>query len=208
MPVYLRWRQMTLDWLIQIFGTHLISAVEHSDEQFLHIHAFIVPVLLPDSRLDMRDIHPGQRAKRDAAEAGACKKFQDAAYRSAMSRCQDDYWWAVSRVFGHKRFGPKRTRVSRLQRMMEKRMEEERTRQQAADAADCDRSERELAQRRADVDRDRAKIDFVIQDYKKANGILRAGCITLKDRADAERADGRRRRPRSAPARTGGRTRA
>ena len=188
MQVYLRWRQMTLDWLIQIFGTHLISAVEHSDEQFLHIHAFIVPVLLPDSRLDMRDIHPGQRAKRDAAEAGACKKFQDAAYRSAMSRFQDDYWWAVSRVFGHKRFGPKRTRVSRLQRMMEKRMEEERTRQQAADAADCDRSERELAQRRADVDRDRAKIDFVIQDYKKANGVLRAGCITLKARADAERA--------------------
>ena len=67
-------------------------------------------------------------------------------------------------------------------------MEEERTRQQAADAADCDRSERELAQRRADVDRDRAKIDFVIQDYKKANGVLRAGCITLKARADAERA--------------------
>ncbi len=138
----------------------------------------------------MRDIHPGQRAKRDAAEGGACKKFQDAAYRSAMSRFQDDYWWAVSKFFGHKRYGPKRPPISRRERLMEKRMEEERARQQAADAAERDRSEGALAQRRADVDRDRdrAKIDSVIQDYEKANQTLRGGCLTLKACADAERA--------------------
>jgi hypothetical protein len=186
--VYLRWRDMTLDFLIQDFGAYLKSVVEHADENFLHVHYYAVPELLPDGHLNIRDIHPGARMKRDAAEAGACKKIQDAAYRSGLSSWQDCYWWAVSKVFGHKRFGPKRTRVSRLRRLMERRLEEERARQQTADAADRDRSERELAQRQADVDRDRAKIAAVIQDYERADRVLRAGCLTLKARADAERA--------------------
>jgi hypothetical protein len=180
---------MTLDWLRAQFGTHLHSVVEHADEEFLHIHFYVVPQLQPNSRLNLRDIHPGERMKADAAEAGACKKFQDAAYRSGMSRWQDDYWSEVSRNFGHDRFGSRRARVSRIQHQMEKRSAAESKRQQAALVAERDGFESEMAQRRVDLDRERAQIDAAVrQDYERSIEALRAGCITLKGRVDAERA--------------------
>ena len=156
--VYLRWRAMLLAWLIQQFGEHLMSVVEHGDEEFPHIHFYVVPTLLPDRHLNLHEIHPGQRMKRDAAEAGACQKFQDAAYRSGMARWQDDFWYAVSRHFGHDRYGPKRARVSRRERLMEKRMEEEKARQEAALAAGRDRLNDEMAEQRAEVDHERSEI--------------------------------------------------
>ncbi len=55
------------------------------------------------------------------------------------------------------------------------------------DAADRDRSERGLAQRQAGLGCDRAKV-AAIQDCEKANGVLCAGCPTLKGRLLAERA--------------------
>jgi hypothetical protein len=186
--IYLRWRAMTILFLIHCFGEHLKSVVEHADETQLHLHFYVVPALLADEHLNMRDIHPGLRMKLHAAEAGACQKFQDAAYRSGLSRWQDDFWWEVSRHFAHTRFGPRRMRVSRLQRLMERRMAEENARQKAALAADRARFNQEAAERRADLERDRAKIDSITQGYEKANGVLRAGCLTLKARADAERA--------------------
>ena len=187
--VYRRWRKMTLDWLKRQFGDHLKSVVEHADEDYLHLHYYAVPELLPDGHLDLHEIHPGQRAKSAAKEAGACKKFQDAAYRSGMSLWQDDYYYEVSRHFGHTRYGPKRMRVSRLQRLMEKRMEEDKARRDAALAAERDRFEREMAQRRAE--QERAPLEMVAavrQDYEQANGALRTACIELKGRVDAERA--------------------
>jgi hypothetical protein len=187
--VYLRWREMTLQFLIQCFGEHLMSVVEHGDEPFLHSHFYVVPILLPNLRLNLNDIHPGRRAKADAAEAGACKKFQDAAYRSGMSRWQDTFWWEVSRHFGHTRFGPQRMRVSRLQRLMERRLEEEKARQDAALAAERETFEREMAQRKAEQDRAPFQIVAAVrQDYEEANGMLRAACVALKGRVDAERA--------------------
>ena len=75
-----------------------------------------------------------------------------------MSRWQDDYHYEVSRHFGHTRCGPKRMRVSRLQRLMEKRMEEEKARQEAALAADRDMLDDEMAEQRAEVDHERGEI--------------------------------------------------
>ncbi len=187
--VYYSWRSMTVEWLRQQFDTHLCSVVEHVDEEYLHIHFYAVPQLLSNSRLNLREIHAGARMKADAAEAGACKKVQDAAYRSGMSRWQDDFWYAVSRFFGHDRFGPKRRRVSRIQRQMEKRMDAETARQQAIHVAERDRFEAEMAQRLADLDRERAQIGVAVRrDYDRSIGKLREGCITLKGRFDAERA--------------------
>jgi hypothetical protein len=186
---YMRWCAMTLLWLIQQFGEHLLSVVEHADENFLHLHYYVVAKLCPDGRLNLHEIHPGRRAKRDAAEVDACKKFQDAAYRSGMSRWQDAYHYEVSRHFGHTRFGPKRMRVSRLQRLMECRMEEDKARQEAALAAEREKFDREMAQRRAEQDRAPLQIVAAVrQDYEKANGMLRAACVALKGRAVAERA--------------------
>jgi hypothetical protein len=186
--VYFRWRSMTLDWLRARFDTHLHSVVEHADEDYLHVHFYVVPQLQPNLRLNLHNIHPGQRMKTAAAEAGACKKFQDAAYRSGMSRWQDDFWHEVSRHFGHDRYGPKRRCVSRAQRQMEKRMDAENVRQQAALVSERDTFEHETAQRLADLDRERAQFAAVGQGYERSILMLRQGCVTLKGRLDAERA--------------------
>jgi hypothetical protein len=196
---YMRWCAMTLLWLIQQFGEHLLSVVEHADENFLHLHYYVVPKLRPDGRLNLHEIHPGRRAKRDAAEVDACKKYQDAAYRSAMARWQDDYWYEVSRNFGHGRYGPKRARISRMQRLMEKRLEAEKAAQKAALAAEREKFEREMAQRRAEQDRAPLQIVAAVrQDYEKANGMLRAACVALKGRVDAAEAEAERLRARLA----------
>ena len=152
--IYGHWRQTTLEWLQQMFREYLLSVVEHSDEEFLHLHFYAVPKLLPDCQLDLPAFHPGRAMKAAAAEVGASKKDQDSAYRRGMERWQDEYHHDVSRFFGHARFGAQRGRVSRLERKMQKTMEDERARQQAAlDAAwaELDRkraeSEAELARR-------------------------------------------------------------
>jgi hypothetical protein len=187
--VYGWWRAMTVDWLVAQFGDHLHSVVEHTDEEFLHLHFYVVPLLGPNLRLDMREIHPGERMKADAAEAGACKKFQDAAYRSGMSRWQDDYWVEVGKNFGHDRYGPRRQRVNRMQHRMEKRIDAERERRNAALAAERESFEYEMAQRRTDLDRQGGQIaETLRQEYEKPFMKLRAGCIVLKGRVDAERA--------------------
>jgi hypothetical protein len=196
---YRRWSKMTLDWAIEVFGEHLRSVVEHADENFLHLHYYVVPKLRPDGRLDLHEIHPGRRAKRDAAEVDACKKYQDAAYRSAMARWQDDYWYEVSRNFGHGRYGPKRARISRMQRLMEKRLEAEKAAQKAALAAERERFDREMAQRRAEQDRAPLQIVAAVrQDYEEANGMLRVACVALKGRVDAAEAEAERLRARLA----------
>lgn len=182
---YLIWQKLVLRFLKRTFRDHLKSGVEHSDEKFLHLHFYVVPELRADRRLNTRDIHPGLIMKRDAEEAGASKKVQDAAYRSGMSRWQDDYWWAVSRHLGHTRFGPARRRVSRRQRLMERQMEEEAARQQAERDAERDKFEREMARRRADLDQ---VVAAVRAKYEQANQMLRDGCVTLKGRAANERA--------------------
>ena len=35
---YRRWSKMTLDWTIEVFGDHLLSVVEHADENLSLIH--------------------------------------------------------------------------------------------------------------------------------------------------------------------------
>jgi hypothetical protein len=72
------WRTTTTDWLRQRFGEYLISVVEHSDEEYPHLHFYLVPKLLPDLQLDLLRFHPGRGMKAAAAEAGASKKDQDA----------------------------------------------------------------------------------------------------------------------------------
>ena len=148
-----------LRFLKRNFRDHLKSVVEHVDERFLHIHFYIVPELRADRRLDMVEIHPGLRMKADAKEAGASKKHHEPAYCSGLSRWQDDYWWAVSRHLGHTRFGPRRMRVSRRQRLMERQMEEAAAREQATLDADRKQMEEEQARRRAALDVERRQFD-------------------------------------------------
>jgi hypothetical protein len=191
--IYGLWLSMTLAWLLLQFGAHLHCVVEHADEQYLHIHFYVVPDLLPNLRLNLSDIHPGRRMKADAAEAGASKRYQDSAYRSGMSRWLDDYWNAVSRTFGHHRYGPKRRRVSRMQHQMENRMEEAKARQEADLAAERAAFERTQAAALAELDRERARItaaaeDSAWQTYAKPHYELQAAFGAERARREAAEA--------------------
>jgi hypothetical protein len=187
--IYCRWRNETCAWLQAQFGAHLHSIVEHSDEAYQHVHFYVVPALLADGRFNLPEIHPGRRMKADAAEAGASKRAQDAAYRCGMSRWQDTYHYDVSRFFGHDRYGPRRMRVSRMQRKMELKMQAE----QVALAAERAAFERTQAAAQAELDRERAQITAAAHQsawlvHGKAHADLRAACVELKRRAGAERA--------------------
>jgi hypothetical protein len=124
--IYSWWCTQTCDWLEGQFGVHFVSAVEHRDENFNHLHFYLVPSQLPDGRLNLHEFHPGRRMKHDAAEVGASKKDQDTAYRRGMERWQDEYHYDVSEYFGHKRWGVKRWRLERMEQKKNKEMEEER----------------------------------------------------------------------------------
>ena len=190
---YSHWRNLTIDWLLEHFGEHLVSVVEHGDEEFMHLHFYLVPKLLTDFQLDLPAFHPGRATKFAAAEAGASKKDQDAAYRRGMEMFQDDFHCAVSRFFGHARFGARRMRVSRREREMQKRMDAEAERQRAA-----------LDAQRAKFDGERADAEAALarmgqQLIASANIIgaatnfegeqtLRAAVSALRAQHDAERA--------------------
>jgi hypothetical protein len=119
----------------------------------------VVPEVRLNGRLDLDDIHPGRRMKQAAAEAGASKKNQDLAYRRGMERWQDEFYYDISRHFGHERFLPKRARVSRQERQAQKRVEEHAARRRAElDLAYAD-FEAEMAQRRSELDAVAAQLE-------------------------------------------------
>jgi hypothetical protein len=146
-----RWRREVVEWLKRTFGNHLKSIVEHGDEDRLHLHFYVVPELKADGRLDLDEIHPGRRMKLAAAEAGASKKVQDAAYRRGMERWQDEFHYDVSRGFGHERFLPRRARVIRQERQAQKRVEKEAARRRAELELAQVEFEAEMAARRSEL---------------------------------------------------------
>lgn len=148
---YRRWRREVVEWLKRTFGDHLKSIVEHVDEDRPHLHFYVVPALRADRRLDLDEIHPGRRMKRAAAEAGAKKKVQDAAYRRAMEMWQDDFFFEISRHFGHERYLPKRARVTRQERQAQKRVEKDAARRRAELELAQVEFEAEMAARRSEL---------------------------------------------------------
>jgi hypothetical protein len=125
---YRLWKYTVVDWLEAGFGEHLRSVVEHVDERFYHLHFYCVPPLGADGRLRVDVIHPGRRAKAEAAALGACKRDQDRAYRQGMRAFQDRFHAEVSRDFGHQRVGPQRQRLARQEQLLQRKAEEERKR--------------------------------------------------------------------------------
>jgi hypothetical protein len=109
--LYTAWRAETLTWLHRHFGQTLGSVVEHADEDFLHLHAYAVPVLGPGGHLLLEAVHPGRAALKKAEATGADKAEQRSAYKDAMRLLQDDFYAAVSSRYGHARAGPRRARL-------------------------------------------------------------------------------------------------
>jgi len=125
---YRFWKHTVMEWLQAVFGEHLRSVVEHVDERWYHLHFYCVPPLGEDRRLRVDLVHPGRRAKAEAAARGASKPDQDRAYREGMRAFQDRFHAEVSREFGHQRVGPRRRRLAREARLLQRNAEDERRR--------------------------------------------------------------------------------
>lgn len=148
MAIYRDWRDQSKNWLQAVFGRNLLSIVEHGDEAYLHLHAYVVPELLPDNQLDWDTFHPGRKAAAAAAASGATSKERNAAYCDGMRAWQDDYHAVVGVKFGHKRFGPRRERLLRMTHKANQAIAEKKAEAEAL-----------LARQRDELARDKARIE-------------------------------------------------
>jgi hypothetical protein len=113
------WERRTISWLRSQYGDDLKSVIRHEDEEYFHIHAYVVPVDEPG--MSALKHHPGVTAKRAVMDRGgkdgedkkALSKRADAAYKAAMREWQDSYYEAVAIPCGLTRLGPQRRRLSR-----------------------------------------------------------------------------------------------
>lgn len=112
------WEKRTVSWLRSQYGDDLKSVIRHEDEEYFHIHAYVVPVDEPG--MSALKFHPGVMAKReimdgskDGEDRKALSKRADAAYKQAMREWQDSYHRAVAVPCGLTRLGPQRRRLSR-----------------------------------------------------------------------------------------------
>ncbi len=113
------WEKLTVSWLRSQYGDDLKSVIRHEDEEYFHIHAYVVPT--GDPAMSAIKYHPGTMAKREVMDRGcaegedtkALSKRADAAYKSAMRAWQDSYHDAVAVPSGLTRLGPQRRRLSR-----------------------------------------------------------------------------------------------
>lgn len=112
------WERRTVTWLRSQYGDDLKSVVRHEDEEYFHIHAYVVPT--SDPSLSALRFHPGVTAKRAVMDSGkdgedrkTLSKKADAAYKAAMREWQDSYHQAVAIPCGLTRLGPQRRRLSR-----------------------------------------------------------------------------------------------
>jgi len=111
-----KWMGRNLEWLKSEYGDDLKSIILHDDEQFPHIHAYVLP-----TDLRCRNLHAGVSAKEAVMKAGpdagedskAHNKRGDKEYRSAMSKWQDRYFEQVGLSSGLTRLGPGKRRLSR-----------------------------------------------------------------------------------------------
>jgi len=116
-------------WLQKEYGSALRCVLFHEDEPFqrgkgkgqthYHSHFFIVP----DSDQNMKDLHPGLRAKAEARAAGGNIIAQDEAYKRAMGDWQDKINKELGSKLGLGRERPAELKEKRLSRREQKILE-------------------------------------------------------------------------------------
>lgn len=181
------WRNRNVKWLKAKFGDKLVSVITHSDEEYPHLHAYILP--LNDPTCSARGLNPAWRVKEEAMEKARAAghddkvalKMGNSAYRAKGREIQDDYFEEVGLPCGLTRTGPKRRRLSRQQW----------------------KTEKDAARREAKVFRDmEARLDALVEaeDGLEASLAIKAEEIAEKldladqalQEAEADRAEARR----------------
>ena len=118
---YQQWIKLNTDYLKLMYGDQLKTIMQHTDEEYPHIHAYILPD--EDPGAFAINLHPGEVAKAEAAkiakadgiEGDQINKIANAAYKAEMRRWQDSFYEGVGAPCGLTRDGPKRARETRAQ---------------------------------------------------------------------------------------------
>jgi hypothetical protein len=113
---YLGLRDDSLAWFraeIEALGGEVLGAVQHTDEENLHIHVY--GMNLKDARLNAKMLHRGHVAAATAKRQG---RNPTADYKAAMRGWQNAYNDVTIR-YGLTKIGPGRRRLSRAQHMIE-----------------------------------------------------------------------------------------
>ena len=111
---YEDWKRRTVEWAQKWAaenGAEVVSAVEHTDEEFPHVHVYALPRAVHGYRADQ--VHPGKKAKAAALAAGADGRTANEVYKTAMRGWQDAYYRDVGEPYGLERLGPNRMRLPR-----------------------------------------------------------------------------------------------
>jgi hypothetical protein len=185
--LYEDWKRLNLEFLQRRFGPQLKTVVEHTDEAFGHLHAF----MLPDHRsdVDARCFNLAFEAKRrveaDGKKAGLAPvdalKAGNEAYKATARAMADEYFREVGAPAGLTRDGPRRQRLSRG--------EWTRERLDARAGARLIRQEHEAAAKRAQEARQEAE-----RELDEVRGALAArlepprGAVAALDAWEADKA--------------------
>lgn len=115
--LYVEWRAKTLDFMQRHYGTGLVAVLEHQDESFGHIHAFV-----GNHGRSVKPLHSGHGAAILSAEKNESKKTQADAYKAGCRALQDLYSAEVGAACGLARVGPRRRRKTRAEWQAEKQV--------------------------------------------------------------------------------------
>ena len=100
--LYQKWASLNLEYLQNKYGDNLRAVVEHTDEEYPHLHFYVQS----DTEVNAKMIHDGYKAGKD--------------YKRACQKWQDEYYEAVAVKCGMARLGPKRRRLNRAEWHAEK----------------------------------------------------------------------------------------
>ncbi len=122
---YLLFKEQTIVFLKEHWGDNLLCVLEHTDEQYPHLHFYVTN---KNSIASTPELHPGHaeniRIENAAKQANVPvnKREQSAAYKEAMRSFQDEFYNTVSIYCGLDRLGPKTQRLSRPEWKQRKRV--------------------------------------------------------------------------------------
>ncbi|HCH1566058.1 TPA: hypothetical protein N2907_001686 [Vibrio parahaemolyticus] len=115
---FVEWLNLNHRFLKETWGSRYISNVLHIDEEYFHIHFYIVPELDENGFFNVSQIHHGI-SSRDRIKDRPLKE-KNRAYKMAMIEFQNSYYEAVGIPTGLTRLGASSRRLTRKEWMQEK----------------------------------------------------------------------------------------
>lgn len=190
-------------WLLKEYGASLRCVLTHEDEPFqrgshkdtphYHTHFFAVP----EASQDIKELHQGLKAKKEARTAGRGILEQDKAYKWAMGDWQDKIHRELGVQLGFERARPEALREKRLSRREQKIIEkaEENARQIEVSAKEAEAQSVSVLQtaemRLAVVEKREAAITArektlkeIAADFERVMGITPKEVAELKTKYD------------------------